>query len=218
MSGLSLFTIEQALTDLLAAREELLAGEGFDVSEDARHERVVELAEVEKALAEYVTKEIRKVDGIHFYLAAAKQAHEAAKLEAQRMTERARRIDESSKRLKALCCDVMVSLDKKRLDGTAGRYLLRKGNGGLQKVEVDGWDDEARSWKRDASPVLPNEYRDLTVTLPYNEWLGLVEACKPHARSMKTEPANARIRAALAEGHNVPGARLAERGEHVEIK
>jgi hypothetical protein len=242
MSSLSLYTIEDALLQLLEAREELRAEIAADpmhpdIDADAHGVRVsaaaAELAEVEKALAEYVTREVRKVDGIHNYLWSAKVAYEAAREESARFAERARRIKDSSDRLKQLCCDVLAAAGKKRLDGTGGRYLLRKGNGGLQPLQVQ-------------EDVLPEELVDVTVRLPLNEWRALaargigVDRGKIVAR----EPANDRIRAALQEPckrcggigerpevgpdpcidcngtgkATVPGARLLERGEHLECK
>ncbi len=207
MSGLSLYNIEAALLDLLTAREELLAKRGDPKQMPDWEDTEAELDEVEKALAEYVRAEVKKCDGIHHYLTAAKQTAEAARLEAQRMTERARRLEESTKLLKALCVEVMAMAGTKRIDGTAGRYLRRKVNGGLAPLVVQ--DD-----------VLPSEFRDITVRMCQSDWDVLMKSDYSTIghKVEDCQPANDRIRAALAAGEEVPGARLGERGEHLEIK
>src|ERR1035438_776545 len=93
MSSLSLYSIEQAFLDLLTTRERVLAGEqGPDTP--------AELAEIEKALAEYVKREVVKVDGIHAYLGWAKATAEEARRESVAMAERARRIEAGMDRVK----------------------------------------------------------------------------------------------------------------------
>ena len=226
MSGLSLYNIESALLDLLTAREELMAQRG-DLAQQQDWEDIDEqTVAVEKALEEYVRAEVKKCDGIHWYLTAAKQTAQDARAEARRMDERARRIENSADRLKAICCDVMRMAEVKRIDGTAGRYLLRKGNGGLAPLVVDGWDAERERWATDA-PVLPPIFQDVTIKMPRWLWDYAVDGVPEDSelgkdlrgvRNIKTGPANDRIRAALAAGEEVPGARLDQRGEHLEIK
>lgn len=202
MSVLSLYTIETALLDLLTAREELMAQRGDPAEQQDWEDIDEQIAAVESALQEYVRAEIKKCDGIHWYLTAAKQTARDARAEARRMDERARRIEASADRLKAICCDVMRMAEVKRIDGTAGRYLLRKGNGALAPLVVQ-------------EDVLPAEYTDVTVRMPPKlldrlaGWSGWVV--------IKKEPANDRIREALKSGP-VPGASLGERGEHLEMK
>src|ERR1035438_8394816 len=129
MSSLSLYSIEQAFLDLLTAREEVLAGEqGPDTP--------AELAEIEKALAEYCRRELVKVDGIHAYLGWAKTTAEEARRESAAMAERARRIETGMDRVKSICIEAMTMIGKKRIDGTAGRYLSLQGNGGVQPLGI----------------------------------------------------------------------------------
>src|ERR1019366_10670690 len=150
MSTLSLYPIEQAFLDLLTAREEVLAGEqGPDTP--------AELAEIEKALAEYVKREVVKVDGIHAYLGWAKATAEEARRESAAMAERARRIEAGMDRVKGICLDAMQVIGKKRIDGTAGRYLSVAGNGGVQPLGIQ-------------EDMVPHEYCDVTVRMPLYVW------------------------------------------------
>ncbi len=199
MSSLSLYNIEAGLLDLLTAREEVLAGE-------QTADTPMELEQINKALAEYVGREVAKVDGIHSYLAWAKSTAEEARAQAAAFGERARRIESGIERVKACCLDVLQAMNKKRLDGTAGRYLSIAGNGGVQPLSIQ--DD-----------MLPPEYQDITVRLPRDVWRGLLgDYILPEGvQVLDVKPANGRIRAALAEGP-VPGASLQPRGVHLGVR
>jgi hypothetical protein len=195
MSGLSLWTIEDALIELLDARAELLAG--LAANEDP--ERREELATVERTLAEYVEREVGKVDGIHSYLRYAEHTAAAAREEATRMTERARVLEASAERLKRLVVDVMDHTGKKRLEGHGGRLLRVQGNGGLPPLIVD-------------PGVLPDEYVDVTIRVSLADY----KAKKMEVKILDSQPADRRIREALAAGP-VPGAYLGERGQHLRL-
>lgn len=204
MPGLSLWTIEESLVELLSAREELIEALADPDQNDPVGERPAELAEVEKALAEYVGREVAKVDGIHGYLKYATATAAAARQEAREMAERARRLEDNAARLKALCVDIMTAAGKKKLEGTAGRALRVQANGGLAPLVVD-------------PAVLPAEYCDATIAVPANLLPAIREALGSYTvRVVSSAPANERIRAALAEGP-VPGAHLGERGSHLRI-
>ena len=234
----------------MSAREELLAEKAAGEEQTPallprRHpdEIAAELAEVEKALTEYIHREISKVDGIHGFLRYADQTAKVAREEAAAMTERARRLEASRDRLKSLCVSIMAQSDKKRLEGTGGRVLLRKGNGGWAPLVVDGWDGKREEWVSSegvACSPLPRDLVDITVTLPANEWVQLVSHLPASFITWKRAfaPNGKAIREALAQpcpkchGKSlemcaecngtgnalVPGARLAPRGEHLEVK
>jgi hypothetical protein len=198
VSSLSLYSIEAAFLDLLTAREEVLAGEqGPDTP--------AELEEIEKALAEYVKREVAKVDGIHAYLGWAKATAEEARRESAAMAERARRIEAGMDRVKDICLDAMQMIGKKRIDGTAGRYLSVAGNGGVQPLGIQ---DE----------MVPDEYLDVTVRLPRDLWLDMLgdRILSENAQVLGLKPSNGRIREALKDGP-VPGCTLLERGQHLRI-
>jgi hypothetical protein len=219
MSGLSLYTIEQSLAELLEAREDLIekratvadglppqSADAGDLEADVN----AELAEVEKALAEYFTREISKADGVHYAIRAYTDVLAQAEAEKQRITERVDRLKSTLKRIKQAACEAMEVLGKKRIDGTAGRYLMCKANGGVAPLTIQ-------------PEVLPNDYRDVVIQMPHNFWFYLVGSLSPEewpagVRTKSLEPNNDRIRAALAAGEEVPGARLGERGKHLEIK
>src|ERR1035438_9867019 len=180
MSSLSLYNIEQAFLDLLTAREEVLAGE-------QTADTPAELAEIEKALSEYCRRELVKVDGIHTYLGWAKTTAEEARRESAAMAERARRIEAGMDRVKGICIEAMTMIGKKRIDGTAGRYLSIAGNFGLQPLGIQ--DD-----------MVPAGYQDVTVRLPYDVWehmrfLALRDSLTPAGAVdvLAIKPSNGRI-------------------------
>ena len=206
MSGLSLYVIEEALLELVNARDELTAeiaaaSEGLDVSKPI-DELKAELAAVDKTLAEYLLREIGKVDSIHSLLRWAKAtASDAAKL-AKEYTERRRRAESTVERVEAIVLDVMRSADKKKLEGTAGRSLNRQANGGLAPLQVDGWNEAAKCWSV-VDPVIAEEFLDVTLKIPCDLWVRIFNAftteCRLHVEVKATEPAKSRIRAALAQ-------------------
>src|ERR1039457_2719663 len=184
MSSLSLYSIEQAFLDLLTAREEVLAGEQ---GPDTR----AEWAEIEKALAEYVKREVVRVDGIHAYLGWAKATAEEARRESAAMAERARRIEAGVERVKSICLDAMQMIGKKRIDGTAGRYLSVAGNGGVKPLGIQ-------------EGMVPAEYQNVTVRMPGVLWEHMLflaprDSLTPArvAEVLSLPPANERIRGAL---------------------
>ena len=206
MSGLSLYVIEEALAELLSAREDLLT-ETPGIRPEP--ERAAELTEVEKALAEYVAREVGKVDGIHGYLRAAEATEEAARAEAARFTARANSIKANVERVKRLVLDVMVMQGKKRIEGTAGRAITRQANGGVLPLVIS---DET---------AIPSDCKRATVQMPADEW----ESFREHMLdigmtliSERVEPDQKAIREAIVDTGGVPGASLGERSEHIRIK
>jgi hypothetical protein len=221
MSGLSLYTIEQALLDLMEAREEVLESLALPtevnvplpepLATEYRLEHEAELAEIDKALAEYATKEVAKIDSVHAWLKQATLTASAARQEAAEMAVRAQRLEAGIKRLNAICVDVMAARGLKRLEGTGGRALVRRGNGGVAPLHVDSLD------------ILPLCYQMVTVRMSRDCWDAIKELDellgeKLVAEVKDAEPNNSRIRAALLDGQNIPGARLLERGEHLELR
>ena len=208
MSGINLYQIEEALTELLSAREELTA----DLTAGTQtEETAAELVEVEKALTEYVAREIAKVDGIHGYLRYAKLTAVAARQEAAEYLEHARRLEASEGRLKALCVDIMQAMGKTKLEGTCCRVLAVQGNGGMAPLTVQ-------------EDVLPDCYCDYHLALPGDLWATLLalvpgtwrDRIKGHLKARVSS--NVRIREALAMEENVPGAHLEERGFQLRVK
>jgi hypothetical protein len=222
-SSLSLYTIEDGLAELLNQREEARADVARGGSEEDRAEAENALAVIERTLGEYLSLEVRKVDNYHRYLTCSGNLIAEMKAEETAIRTRRQRLEAAMAWLKERALTAMSIADKKRVDGTAGRYLMRKGNGGVKPLVVDSWDGEHWTNGGPLTSVLPEAMMDVTVTLPLPVWLEMCDLHESFSRGdggqLRTEtvPNNARIRAALEVGI-VPGARLAERGEHLECR
>ena len=228
MTGtLSLHIIEDGLAELLEAREATLQEIG-QAPESALPELREQLAVLDKTLEEYLTLEARKVDNYCRFLASAKLLISGMTEEERRIKDRRKRIERAVEWLKRRTVDVMAFAGKKRVDGTNGRYLLRKGNGGLAPLVIDGWDAEAERWTSPETCVVPLDCLTATVVVRgdiWNIWQRLLSqptwaGIEMSAAEFKVSyaPNQAAIRAKLAAGEAVPGCRLAERGEHLEAK
>lgn len=159
------------------------------------------------ALAEYVKREVQKVDAIRSYLFYAEAMAAAAKAERDRQAEMAREWSSRYDRVKEAAKLTMEMLGLKKIQGKLGTLSLR-GNGGRQPVEVTRPD------------ILPDDLVDVTVRLPLSYWKAIVGAvgetlALPEPKD--AAPALVRIHDAL-QADGVPGARLLERGTHLEVK
>lgn len=207
---LSLYAIESDLVNLIEMREqateEMLAiKDGSTPEHDAAMEAI---AVIDNQIREYITAEIRKVDNIRAFWRHCELMRDAAKEEARVQSDRSKAWGARLDRLKATCALVMESIPfpagkPKKLEGRTG-VLLLKANGGKQAVEVT---DES---------LVPDELCTVTVTMLAIEW--------HRGTNLRTisvgprTPSRSLIGEQLANGEGVPGARLAERGNHVECK
>jgi len=216
---LTLYSLSYDLISLLAEREEMA-----DRKEDT--------ADVDAAMAEYMQALPQKVDGVVHVLRTLDSQAELAAAEVQRLNARRRQIASAAERLRQYCCSVLAQLPKPRkgsrkLEGSTSSLIL-KGNGGLEPLEVY---DEA---------LVPDEYCTATITMSMNDWNALFDAAGSPVlvgSSVQRSVNNAAVRKALAKNcwlcegkggdcnacggsgkQGVPGARLQERGSHLEIR
>ena len=160
---LSLYTLESQLSELIEMREEAVAardeigvtGEGLD---DAMHA----VAVIDDQIREYITAEIRKVDGIRAFWRHCDLMAAAAKEEAELQAARSKAWKNRLDRLKDMVKLVMETIPfpegkPKKLEGRTGALYL-KANGGKQAVEIH---DES---------MVPDELCTVTVTMPLSLW------------------------------------------------
>lgn len=193
--NLSLFRIETELEELMQLRED---------PELMPEER----AATEAAIAEYVNREVAKVDGIRAYLRHCEVMRDAANEEAKRQRELSTAWDARREKLMDLCYQVMQAAGKKKLEGKTGTLQI-KGNGGRQPVTITEPSLIPDEYCEYVGKVAGSLWRQIIDKLPWIESTGEAE--------MVRTPRKSQIGDALKNGA-VPGAHLEERGSHLECK
>lgn len=194
---LSLFQIEDALVQLMEAREE--------VTDPA------EVEQVELAIRQYVEAEVRKVDGIRGYLRHCVLMEAGAREEAAIQSRRANAWAARKERLKEMCKDVMEHAQVKSLEGNTGRLRVQ-GNGGVLPLVIT---DESQ---------VPEECCKYVGWIGGSLWHAILNSVtnmgdgRPGSYwndyKMERVVDGDRVRAALP----VPGAHLGERGTHLRVE
>lgn len=197
MSDLSLFGIESELHQL------------YDEWQTAETPEALQSAEA--AIIDYGQREVRKVDGIRSYLRVCDEQEKAAKAEAQNQTARAGRWKARADHLKHFVMEVMRSFGKTKLEGNTG-VLRIQANGGKQPLTITDESlvpDELCVWAGEIDgPAWGVICRSLDVKV--------LAQILPHCRVVR-KPDNDAVRARLARGEAVAGARLDGRGEHLRV-
>ncbi len=227
---LTLYEIEADLRALIDKREELEESTCFTPEED--RERLNQIADCDLAIHAWVEKSVRKVDGVRNWWKTCEQMAMVAAQESKAQAARAKQWDNRLSRIKAMCVSVMDSMGVKKLEGRTGTLSLRN-NGGRQAVTVS---DPA---------LVPEEFQDITVTMPVRLWDRICADMAPAFRSdwriglreSMPVPRLEKIREALesrcstcggadtdcrncgGSGYNgVPGCVLEPRGVHAECR
>lgn len=194
--NLSLYAIETDLAQLLDLREQA----------EAEGETPKTLAVIDKQIAEYFAKEVKKVNGIcnaiHAYEAAATEAF----LEGERLHARHKNLQGRADAIKKATLRAMQDHGVKVLE-TPQNKIQRVGNGGLQLLEV--------------TLEVPFKYQMVEVKVSREVWEAIKNAFEDvsgfSAEVDAPTPNNSAIREALKRGEIVPGAYLKDRGEHLKI-
>jgi hypothetical protein len=151
----SLFVIEYTLSDLMEAREQLRTEVAFTPEQVEARDAAV--AEIDKAIKEYLAAEVRKADNIARYLQDCEARALAKRREAERLRASAERDEARAARVKEIVLGLMQQFDLKKIEGQA-YTLKRQGNGGVRAVDV-------------AQPdMVPEKYLRVTVTMSVPLW------------------------------------------------
>lgn len=224
---LSLYHLEQTLVELMAMLTEP------DLQPEEREA-------IEGQIKEYVAQEVRKVDNIRGYLKHCGMMLEAAKAEARAQLDRAAKWEAKRDALKDLVKRAMEAFEVKRLEGTTGAFSLRA-NGGKQPVIVDNPElvpDECCQYelKRLSAVVFRRIVKECNLQFSAADVervprMSLIEAAlqKPCAAcagqgcilAVRQGEGWVNIQCETCGGsgkQGVPGAHLAERGNHVRVE
>lgn len=192
--GMSLYQIESDLTELMVAREEA-------EDDDGR-------AAVDQAIEEYAGRELRKVDSIRSYILHCEAQIKAAKTEGERIAMYRNSWEDRRDHLKAVCVSVIDRfIPSRRVEGHTGALRIQA-NGGPQLITIY---DES---------LVPDFFKQTTVTMALQDWAGRLVKHATLAGikfDAVAQISNARLRAALEAGEEVPGAHLEDRGQHLRI-
>ncbi len=120
---LTLFKLEAELHDLVNLREQM-------------EEQGEDTGPIDNAIADYIRREVRKVDGIRDYIKHAEMIADAADAEAKAQKRRRDIARAAIDRLKEFVKAVMIETETTRLDGAKGKITLQK-NGGSTPVVIN---------------------------------------------------------------------------------
>lgn len=191
--ALTLFSIEQQLQELLA----------FAETAETPEEKAAAQAEIDK----YVAAQVRKVDGIAHAVRTCQAWAEKAAVEADRLQRLAKSWSARADQIKTSAIRAMEAHGVRVLETPTSRLRVC-GNGGVQPMEVD----ESR---------VPEAFKDVTVRIDMAafKWLlSLLSQYRDCLQTVKFETRLDDVRKALLAGHEVPGARLLERGKHLRVE
>lgn len=203
LPDLSLFHLDAELQALVMYREERAGDTEDPITPE-------ELAAVDAEITKYLEALPKKVSGVVAVFRDWQSKRETAKKERDRYAKIVQHFDGLEKRLKEYCAAILERQPEpkkgaRKLVGADGSMLILKGNGGLQPLEIT-----------DAAAI-PEELNTVTCEMPADlfrrlsaNWEGL--------KVVSVGPNNAAIRAVIQAEGGVPGARLLERGQHVEVK
>jgi hypothetical protein len=233
--SLTLWSIEDSLVQLVGARED--AASDIGISEDERRDQ---LQVIDNALADYVRQEITKVDNVRSYLLHCRLMADAARAERAAMEARVRLWEARESRLKEICILALDSVAKKRVEGKTGSLSVR-GNGGVQPLEISGWNKDSARWADSDPGLLPDEVCVWAGTVGPLTWrrIQMLAIADPQTK-LERQPSNAAIREALGKScpecgelpapsdacqtcggtgtMGIPGAHLEPRGRSLVVK
>lgn len=140
--NLTLWDIEAGLHQLMEARDEAEDDPGR--------------AAVDQAIAEYVNREVQKVDQIRAYLRHCDVMAKSAKEEAARQTQRAQAWEKRAERLRAFCLSALQIFGRTSVEGKTGKLRIRQNGGKVPLIIAN----EAQ---------IPSEYKPAVVSYPVDK-------------------------------------------------
>jgi hypothetical protein len=235
---LSLYHLDRDLAGLIEYRQERIADTADPPSED-------ELKALELEIRRYLEALPKKVSGTVAVVRHWRSQRMAAKQEIDRLKAIVAHLDSMEARLLEYCGEVLEHQPEpkkgcRKLVGADGSTISLKGNGGVQPLEVYNPDILPDELVRRDFSLSGAEWRELRSLMMIAQWNVLLARIET---SMKRSPDNEAIRKVLSMAcfscggvppltedvpecgscggsgkQGVPGARLLERGKHVEIK
>jgi hypothetical protein len=244
---LSLYKIEDDLLSLIQMREQAVAEHDSlsfgtpEALEAARAELAEQIKVIDQQITEYIRAEVRKVDNIGAFWRHCELMHEAAAEEAKRLSELSRswkvRLDRMKESVKAAMESFEWRAGKPRVREGRLAKLYLKANGGKQAVEIHDASLVPDEYQTVTVTMPANAWHwlllvchreSLKASAPVPS-LSLIAAalekpciqCGGEGGGMIDGPGSVKIICGACGGsgkQGVPGARLADRGSHVELR
>lgn len=212
---LTLLDMAEGLSALVYQREEIaeeIMITGCLGIEDPENDEAHKLAlaaldQCDAAIMAYLQALPKKTDSVAAWLLNEKELADAAKNQADRLYELAKARESRYEYVKDCALRALQTLGKKVLPGRL-HELRRWGNGGRQPVNFRQPELLPRKFQRF---ILTVDGETLDFIASHAGLMTLPRTAKP------IDPDKEAIHAALVAGEGVPGAELAERGEHLRI-
>lgn len=172
--SLTLYQIEEGLLQLLQLRDDV--ADECHVIEDVTETRLQQLEVIDKEIAEYVAREVVKVDNIAGLIRECHQRAETLKAEEKRIAGLRKRWEEREQRVKDRAAEVMAMQVEpatiaaatqgtvlKRITGKSSELKLCKSPGSVEVTDMS---------------LLPESLQSVTVTMPLQSWDLICEETK----------------------------------------
>lgn len=212
--NLTLYAIQTELIELMEYREEV-AGE-VRVTEADKQEQAEALKAIDQSIAEYVKREVTKVDNTVGFLRECQARQKALKEEEQRIAALRKRWEDREERVKKYVAEVLaIQLLPETIVEAKQNQVLRRLNGRVNELKLC---KSPASVEVTDESLLPDELVTITATMPLSEWRD-VEVVLPEgtACTFQADPDKRAIAAELKRGEPVPGARLINDNVHLRI-
>jgi hypothetical protein len=191
----SVYVIDETLSSLMLMREE----EG--ITEE-------ECKAIDSQIEAWMAAEVAKVTNVRAYILQCKMMRDGHRKEKEAQERQEDAWDARLKRLENIVQYVMEAQQRRRCEGPTG-VLRLQGNGGKRELVIS-----------DPS-LLPDEYKRVVVTFSLSQWNRLVRE-HPTFSIIGDPPLphidTSAVRKTLEYGDAVPGAHLAERGQHLRVE
>lgn len=208
-TSLTLYQIETELLELVQLRDEVAS----EIRVDAEHEaeRQSELNAIDCQIAEYVKRELVKVDNVAGFLRECESRATVMQMEADRIYGKADSLRKWGKYVKQCAAEAMrLRLTPEIIERTTrGKFrTLEEATQGTKLMELRGKTSELKLCKNPVSlaepqmDLLPADLTRITVTMTLAEWLRVTDAAHiipEGSATMKREPMRAEIIARLKQ-------------------
>lgn len=203
--NLTLYGIEMQLIQLLNFRDEVSTDPDMTPSEQKES-----LEAIDQQIQEYVTAEVKKVDGVAHYLREFGARAEVLQQEAKRCAELANGWKRRKESLQQMIISIMQQTGATRLDGRTSVLSLRKNPPTCEVAQPE---------------LVPDDLQRVTLKMTRRAWRRILDkldatiltGIATDVHEGPPEPMKTEISKRLKEGDGVPGCRLTQ-GVRLEVR